>query len=194
MGVTYLAPARGRRWMGPSADWGLYGLLVVIGVACHLNWAVTERIQVDLHPLPWMLAVYVGYKMGRWSGFAAGGLSVLPWTVYAALTDRRLSWRDLVLGGGQLEPFAEHRYLTVRMFSLQEAAVAGLLGFLGGWVFDLFERRLNAAGWALDDLLPQGRRRGPLAALFPWSSGGSGVPRRAPWPRSFKVSCARSGS
>jgi len=49
--------APSRRWKGPSADWGRFALLVALGIACHFSWALTPLVQIDLHPLVWMLAV-----------------------------------------------------------------------------------------------------------------------------------------
>ena len=162
-----------RRWKGPRGDWSLFGLLLVVGVAGHLSWAMTPVLQVQLHPLPWIVAVYLGYKMGRLTGLVAGGLSVLPWTVVATLQGEgsgdRFSWRELVLGGGWLEPFPQAPWLSVRTFSLQELVIAAFLGYAAGWAFDGLERRLGPGpGSTLDDLLPAGRRRGPLPALIGW--------------------------
>jgi hypothetical protein len=155
-----------RRWRDGDRDWSLAVLLLLAGVAGHLSWALTEAIHVDLYPLPWIVAVWAGYKMGRWGGLLTGALSVLPWTLEAALQDNQLSWRELLLGGGWLEPFAEARSIAVRGFSLQDAVIAGLLGYAAGWIFDRLERRL---GSRLEELVPVAPRRGPLPALLSWA-------------------------
>ncbi len=153
-----------RRWRGPGRDWGLFALLVLVGLAGHLSWAVTEWIQVDLHPLPWILAVYVGYKMGRWSGLAAGLVAVLPWTAFLLWTGAQ-SRSEVLLGDASVRAFSDLPYLAVHGVSLQAAVVAAFLGWATGWAFDRLESTLGRRGFAFEDLVPVRASASPLPRL-----------------------------
>ncbi len=149
-----------RRWRSLRGRWFTYLLLVFLAFASRFRWPLTELVDLDFHPVPYLLVIYLGYKAGPWLGALAGVLATLPWTAYAA--SEGLTGADLLLGSATLQPLENLPYVTVPQISLQYAALSGLLGFAAGWLCDLVERALGSQGLTLETLLPRRSRRSVL--------------------------------
>jgi hypothetical protein len=141
---------------------------------------------MNFYPIPLMVSLYAGYKLGRTAGFLAGVVISAFWTV-AALVDGaavpagRLLWGTVGTDFG----FPGMKFFGL---SLQGTLLAGLLGYAGGWLFDRLETLLERAGTSLDFLIPL-KNRSLLACIIRlplrWLGGdvrsdgdGRGEPRR----------------
>ena len=51
---------------------GFLILFLLLGAVCSLRFDLTELIRMDLYPIPLMIVVYLGYKLGRKAGLIAG--------------------------------------------------------------------------------------------------------------------------
>lgn len=120
-------------------DYALFILLVLVGALG--PWEVSDTI--DLAPLHLLVAIYLGYRMGRWFG-AVGGLVMLS---VAYLSNHVEVLYD----------FLENEIDGVYEASFQELVFAGILGWLSGWLIDWLERRLAAADIRIADHLLRDR-------------------------------------
>src|SRR5262245_56999710 len=116
----------GRTITSGERDWGLWLLLLFAAAACHLIWPVTDRISFDLRPIPFLIAIYSGYKFGRWPGAALGLLSTLVLLAWAFTGDESPTGQ-LALFGPLTSPSDEA--LAFHGFSIQDALAAAAAGF-----------------------------------------------------------------
>ncbi len=150
----------GRTLTPGERDWGLWLLLLVAAAACHLAWQITPNIGFDLRPIAYLIAIYAGYKFGRWPGAALGLLSTLALLAWTFLGEEPASVQQGLLGPLN-RYFGQGFALTG--FSMQDAAMAAAAGFLGGWAFDRIEGFL---GRPLSSLLTGASRVGPLQRAY----------------------------
>ena len=150
----------GRTLTSGERDWGLWLLLLVAAAACHLSWQITPNIGFDLRPIACLIAIYAGYKFGRWPGAALGALSTLALLAWTFLGDEPASVQQGLLG-----PLSRYfgQGFALTGFSMQDAAMAAAAGFLGGWAFDRIEGFL---GRPLSSLLTGASRVGPLQRAY----------------------------
>jgi hypothetical protein len=129
-------------------------LLLVIACACHFTLQVTEQYNVPLSGLSLILTVYLGYKGGRWLGFAAGVATTAPWTIRAIFVLRGADRWARLLWGDLRYPLLPGVPLRVEGVSLQFLIQAALLGWFAGWGFNWMESKLSEHQLSLGYLFP----------------------------------------
>jgi hypothetical protein len=153
----------GRTLRSGERDWGLWLLLLVAAAMCHMSWQLTARIGFDLRSIAFLIAIYAGYKFGRWPGAALGLLSTLGLLVWAWLGVEPPSLEQAVLGPLTLSPLGADEAFALRGLSLQDALMAAGIGFIGGWAFDRAEQFLQRP---LSSLLTATPEVGPLRRAY----------------------------
>ncbi len=128
------------------------GLFLLLGIACHTQGAFTffeffdyEPIPLRLYSVALMIAIYLGYKGGKWLGFWAGLISNIPATLSL-----------VILGYTQNEPSEFYSIYEWRWvgYGFRELIFISVLGFVSGYLFDKLDDILSKQGLSLDDLLP----------------------------------------
>jgi hypothetical protein len=82
---------------------GFLTLFLLLAVACSTRFALTDQIRMDLYPIPLMIVVYLGYKLGRKAGVIAGLICSWFWTIIFILYDSGFTWSQILLNGVALK-------------------------------------------------------------------------------------------
>lgn len=120
---------------GRDRDYGLFVIIVIFGAMG--PYQITD--ELSLWPLHWLAAIYLGYRMGRWHGLAAGLLMTLPWWL-----------------ANYVESF-ESLDEVGRLLSFQDLLISAALGWISGWIFDRLDQSLSSVGIDLSTYLTRPR-------------------------------------
>jgi len=150
-----------RRYSGLKGNIAYFLVFLVLAVICHFVPPEVHRLGLSLYPIPLIVVIYLGYKMGKWVGLAAGLLAPLSWLAISANTGTP---PDVLIFGGQLE-LADGSIGRIVGSSIQHILFGAAFGFASGALFDLLEKRLAEANLSLDELLPV-RNRSVLMAIY----------------------------
>ncbi len=116
-----------------TKDKGLWTLLVGVGMLSPFTWNLTDLFSPGFYPLYLILAIYLGYRMGRWYGALGGLAMVAPWVYWSpSEVIRVLNDADLL-----------EDLLSAQDLSFQQMIIAGLLGWLSGFLSDVVEDLIN---------------------------------------------------
>lgn len=129
---------------------GLFILFLLIGVCCQTRFALTDTIRMNLYPIPLMIAIYLGYKLGRTAGLIAGLACSWFWTIVFVCSGNRFSWAQLVFDGVALADEG----LSVIGYSLQHGIIIGLLGWTSAYLFDRLDEALKKKSSSINALFP----------------------------------------
>lgn len=151
-----------RRYSGLKGNIAYFLIFLVLAVVCHFVPPEVYRLRLSLYPIPLIIVIYLGYKMGKWVGLAAGLLAPLPWLAISANTGAP---PEVLIFGGQLEFDADGSSGRIVGSSIQHILFGASFGFASGALFELLEKRLAEANLSLDELLPV-RNRSVLMAIY----------------------------
>ena len=130
-------------------------LFLIVGVFSHINIVLTDTVELSLYPIPLMITVYLGYKLGRWTGLVAGiSISSIA-TLFVLFKERmQIDWIELLFDGASLSSYGLEFFGSPIEFII----LAGALGWLSGFLFDCLDNVLAKEGLCIDKLIPQRRR------------------------------------
>lgn len=132
-----------------SKDKGLWTLLVLLGMLSPFGWRLTALITLDLFPIHLIVSIYLGYRFGRWYAAIGGLVMTAPWFIWdPMLVPQSLEDLDIL----------DARTLITRQYSWQEVLVAGLLGWVIGYLADRIESFMVGSGLPIAPQVPRRRR------------------------------------
>ena len=106
-------------------------LFLIVGVLSHISLLLTDTVVLSLYPIPLMITVYLGYKLGRWTGLVAGiSISSIA-TLFA-------NWIELLFDRLSLSSYGLEFFGS----SIEYIILAGALGWLSGFLFDCLDKVL----------------------------------------------------
>ena len=154
-----------RRLSNLRGNWSFFAVLVFLATICHISLRIDKRYWFYFLPISLIIPVYLGYKGGKWIGFAAGVLSTLPWTTRAAFVieenrSTQILWGHNSLSLAQDQPYAFSGY------SFQFLLLVALAGLMGGLAFDILERKLAQQQVSLAYLIPDRPNSSLLKTMY----------------------------
>lgn len=115
---------------------------------------LTDIISLDAYPIHVILAIYLGYRMGRWYGAAAGIAMLAPWLIWST---------EAFIEAVENVDLLEELYLSDRSVTVDATLVGAAFGWAAGFVSDFVENALIEKEIFLASYFP--RRRTSLLAF-----------------------------
>lgn len=143
-----------RRLMSIARDPVYFVALIVLTIACHIQWHVTDILTLNFYPLAFLCVAFVGYKYGKIYSMLVTAISFAFYLLIKIRYQEYLAENAYAPVSNLFTSVIALDNIRLMGQSLWDFALLTIFGLLATLAIDWLESKLHTVKLTLDDILP----------------------------------------